>query len=88
MYFVFKKRNLSYFSSKIKEFDRDTLTGVYRIPCGDCSQYYIGETGRALALRLKEHQANCRIQTQQSAVFDHLATGHLWGFDRARVGNT
>ena len=72
----------------LKEFDRDTSTGVYRIPCDDCSQCYIGETGRALALRLREHQANCRNQTQHSAVVDHSAIGHSWGFDRARVVNT
>ena len=60
-----KGRNLLlYFSPKIKEFVRDTSTGVYRIPCDDCSQCYeyIGETKTALTLRLREHQANCRNQ--------------------------
>ena len=50
-----------------------TSTGVYRIPCDDCSQCYIGETKRALTLRLREHQANCRNQKQHSAVVDHSA---------------
>ena len=42
----------------------------------DCSQCYIGETKRALTLRIKEHHANCRNQNQHSAVVDHSATGH------------
>ena len=32
--------------------------------------------------------ANCRNQNQLSAVVDHLATGHSWGFSRAKVINT
>jgi len=86
----FKKgRNLiSYFSSKIKEYQINTSTGVYRIPCDDCAQCYIGETKRALALRLKEHEANCRNRKQHSAVVDHSAIGHSWGFNRAVIVNT
>ena len=29
---------------------------VYRIPCSDCSKLYIGQTGKTLAQRVKEHQ--------------------------------
>ena len=75
-YFKQVRNFLSYFSSKIKGFDKDTSTGVYRIPCDDCSQCYIGETKRALTLRIKEHQANCRNQNQHSAVVDHSSTGN------------
>ena len=85
----FNKRTKSsfiFFLPKIKEFDRGTSTGVYRIPCDDCSQCYIGETKRALTLR--EHQANCRNQNQHSAVVDHSSIGHSLGFDRARIVNT
>ena len=89
MYFVLQKNLLSYFSSKIKEFETDTSTGVYTriIPCDDCSQCYIGEQ-RALTLRIKENQANCRNQNQHSAVVDPSATGHSWGFTRGKVINT
>ena len=61
---------------------------MYQIPCDDCSQCFIGETKRALILRLREHQANCRNQKQHSAVVDHSATGHSWGSNRAKVINT
>ena len=63
-------------------------TGVYRIPCDDCFQCYIGETKRALTLRIKEHQAICRNQNQHTTVVDHSATGHSRGFTRAKVINT
>ena len=39
-YFKQGRNLLSYFSSKIKGFDKDTSTGVYRIQCDDCSQCY------------------------------------------------
>ena len=54
----------------------------------DCSQCYIGETQRALKLRLREHRANCLNQKQHSAVVDHSAIGHSWGFNRAKIVNT
>ena len=60
-------------------------TGVYRIPCDDCSRCYICETKRDLTLRIREQQANCQNQKQHSAVVDHCATG--W-FTRAKVVNT
>ena len=37
---------------------------------------------------MKEHLANSRNQNQLSAVVDHSATGHSWGFNRAKVINT
>ena len=36
-----------------------------------------GETKRALTLRIKEHQANCRNQNQHSAVVDHSARSFM-----------
>jgi len=54
---------------------------VYRIPC-ECGKVYIGETGRSLQERIKEHDRDmwlARIQT--FAVSEHAnKTGHhpLW----------
>jgi predicted GIY-YIG superfamily endonuclease len=46
--------------------------GVYRIPC-ECGLVYIGETGRNLSVRLKEHKTNCeKAEQDKSAVAKHI----------------
>ena len=54
---------------------------VYRIPC-KCGKVYIGETGRSMQERIKEHDRDIRLaRTQTSAVSEHAnKTGHhlLW----------
>ena len=49
-----------------------------RIPC-ECGKVYIGETGRAMQDRIKEHDRDIRLaHTQTSAVSEHAnETGHL-----------
>ena len=44
---------------------------VYRIPC-ECNTVYIGETGRPLQDRIKEHDRDIRLaRTETSAVSEH-----------------
>ena len=44
---------------------------VYRIPCS-CGKQYIGETKRALGVRLKEHQAATRRgEVEKSAISEY-----------------
>ena len=54
---------------------------VYRIPC-ECGKVYIGQTGRPIQERIKEHSKDIRLaRTQSSAVSEHVnETGHkpLW----------
>ena len=54
---------------------------VYRIPC-ECRKVYIGETGRSVQERIKEHDGDIRLaRTQTFAVSEHaIKTGHhpLW----------
>jgi hypothetical protein len=45
--------------------------GIYRIPC-NCGTVYIGQSGRPIHLRLKEHDRHIRLaQPEKSAVAEH-----------------
>ena len=41
---------------------------VYEAPCQECDAVYIGETGRNLELRLKEHKAAVMRQDKKNSV--------------------
>lgn len=60
--------------------------GVYRIPCS-CGMCYIGQTGRAIAVRRQEHISDCKHRrTAQSALAEHVATtGHTINFNETTV---
>ena len=62
------------------------LSVVYSIPCGGCDRTYIGETGRGLDKRLKEHQTDMRNMTTSNAMVQHtLTTGHRPHWTHAEV---
>jgi len=45
--------------------------GIYRIPC-ECSRVYIGQSGRSIQTRIKEHNRHIRMaQPNKSAVAEH-----------------
>ena len=54
---------------------------VYKIPC-ECGKVYIGETGKSMHERIKEHDRDIQVaRTQTSAVSEHAnKLGHypLW----------
>ena len=60
---------------------------VYYIPCTDCPKVYIGQTGRCLKLRLKEH--HCALKNGDvatSAVAEHTWTmGHSMDLTKSTV---
>ena len=60
---------------------------VYRIPCGTCSKVYIGQMGRTLEHRLKEHKrALTSGNTVQSAVAEHAVDQmHVINWNEAKV---
>ena len=82
-YFKKNKTLLSYFSNYYKKYKHDANTGVYSIPCADCNLLYIGQTGRNLSLRLKEHKYSIKSD-RSSALSEHSSTGHFVNFNGAK----
>ena len=62
---------------------------VYEIQCASCKESYIGQTGRTLEHRLKEHQrslSTTELVYNTSAVAVHaLKTGHCIDWNNAKV---
>ena len=57
---------------------------VYQVPCGTCEKSYIGETGRGMEQRLKEHKRDLRNDMDHSAFVVHARkTSHLPDWDGA-----
>ena len=55
-------------------------SGIYKIPC-QCGKVYIGQTGRTVSKKLKEHERHIRLnQPGKSAVAEH-AIQELHGID-------
>ena len=60
--------------------------GVYKIPC-QCGKVYIGETGRDLPTRIKEHRAHGRKgEYEKSAIIKHShAEDHIINWEEAHL---
>jgi len=50
---------------KDKQEKEEITDCVYKIPCSNCEQTYIGETGRKLGTRLKEHKTEVEATTKK-----------------------
>ena len=63
---------------------------VYCIPCGSCPQTYIGQTGRTLEQRLKEHKKSVGDENiTTSALAEHVQkTGHPIEWTQTEVVHT
>jgi len=59
---------------------------IYNIPC-ECGKSYIGETGRTVEVRLKEHQASVKkCDPDISKLTEHkLKTGHRFKWEDVKV---
>ena len=73
--------------SKYQMPKKDRSGVIYQIPCSRCPQTYIGQTGRTLGQRLKEHQRAVRDRnTSTSALADRVcSTGHLVDRNKAQI---
>lgn len=47
-------------------------SGVYKIECEDCNMVYIGESGRAVECRMKEHSKGRNVNTTNSLYARHF----------------
>lgn len=45
------------------------LNVVYKLSCNDCNASYVGQTGRQLLTRIKEHRANIRAPSDSFSLF-------------------
>ena len=55
---------------------------VYEIECETCDKMYIGETGRSIKKRVKEHRSQAKNgHTELSAVAEHVLEGHCVKWD-------
>lgn len=59
---------------------------VYKINCKNCTKKYIGETGRELNIRLKEHQRNINNLEENSLIYQHARNfGHQFDFTNVEI---
>ena len=49
---------------------------IYQLQCLTCSELYIGETGRVLSVRVKEHIAGKRRQALETPLGRHRSENH------------
>jgi hypothetical protein len=70
-------------------------TGIYRLTCAECKTVYIGQTGRTLKIRYKEHICSIKYNREDSGFATHiLNNAHCYGkmedimekIDHARKG--
>jgi hypothetical protein len=65
---------------------------IYQIDCENCNKYYIGQTGRKLSTRIKEHKAAIRRHDPLSLISIHEdQEGHKFNLETVRIlarGNT
>ena len=86
--FVFKStRTLRSLLTKVKTRTvKEKIKGViYRVMCS-CGDTYVGETGRTLDVRLKEHKRAVRMDNQNNGIAVHAnKTLHAIQWDSAEV---
>jgi hypothetical protein len=54
-------------------------SGIHKLTCQSCHNVYVGQTGRNLVTRYKEHTRNIRFNKDESAFAQHiLDQGHQY----------
>ena len=64
-------RKISSYLPPVKDALGLKTPGIYKIPC-ECGKVYVGQSGRSIHLRIKEHDRHIRLaQPDKSAVAEH-----------------
>ena len=59
---------------------------IYKIPCHECAEVYIGETQRPLKARIKEHKTCCARSNMENGVAEHsVSKVHAINFEGVEV---
>ncbi len=59
---------------------------IYQFPCKGYNAKYVGETGKTLETRMKQHKAAIRNRYMSYITTVHsLDTGHQFAFDEAQI---
>ena len=62
------------------------MSVVYEIPCNGCEKSYVGETGRGVKVRLKEHKSDVRFHRTSNAIVMHIdQCNHLPDWEGTRI---
>jgi hypothetical protein len=65
------RKKISNYLPPVKDAVGLKTPGIYSIPC-ECGKVYIGQSGRSIQIRIKEHERHIRLaQTEKSAVAEH-----------------
>jgi hypothetical protein len=77
---------LSSLLHSVKDYLGLRTPGVYRLPC-ECSRVHIGQRGRSVDIRLKEHQRHIRLEhAYKSTVVEHnINQGHRIQFHNSSI---
>ena len=76
--------------------DEEKPEVVYKIPCKNCERVYVGETGRPLGVRIKEHRKEVDSITEiftgaektRAAITRHVCNeNHVIDWDKAKVND-
>ena len=86
---IFKKHKTigQQFREKMKRNDPRKIGVVYCIECQDCDKIYIGQTGKQIDIRMKQHKKNTQSNDDKSSkLVQHCQTmKHTFNFDEPNI---
>ena len=56
----------------LERYTNQDHSGIYKIKCNTCDKAYVGQTGRAISVRYREHIRYIRTNNPQSAYATHI----------------